>query len=66
MEAMKDFSKLNKFQSAVITFISYNLVETRNLSKLQDVFRQIDANNDGRISWKEFKKCYFQNMPPIP
>lgn len=52
MEAMKDFSKLNKFQSAVITFISYNLVETRSLSKLQDIFQKIDANNDGRISWK--------------
>lgn len=63
---MKEFSKMNKFQSAVITFISYNLVETRSLSKLQDVFKQIDANNDGRISWKEFKKCYLQSMPPIP
>lgn len=52
MEAMKQFSKVNKFQSAVISFISYNLVEARSLSKLQSVFKKIDSNNDGKISWK--------------
>jgi hypothetical protein len=49
---MKQFTKVNKFQSAVISFISYNLVEARSLSKLQDKFKQIDVNNDGKISWK--------------
>jgi Ca2+-binding EF-hand superfamily protein len=52
MEAMKQFSKVNKFQSAVISFISYNLVEARSLTKLQDKFKQIDVNSDGKISWK--------------
>ena len=61
---MKQFSKVNKFQSAVISFISYNLVESRSLNKLQNVFKQIDSNNDGKISWKEFKSCYLDNMPP--
>jgi hypothetical protein len=49
---MKQFAKINKFQSAVITFISYNLVEAKSLTKLQDKFNKIDTNNDGKISWR--------------
>lgn len=49
---MKQFSKANKFQSAVISFISYNLVEAQSLNKLQTKFKQIDINNDGKISWQ--------------
>ena len=62
---MSQFTKVNKFQSAVISFISYNLVEARSLGKLQEKFKQIDINNDGKISWQEFQKCYLENMPPI-
>ena len=61
---MKQFSKVNKFQSSVISFISYNLVEARSLNKLQEKFKKIDVNNDGKISWNEFKMCYLENMPP--
>lgn len=62
---MRDFSKMNKFQSAVVSYISYNLVETQSLNKLQQVFKNLDFNNDGKISWKEFKSSYLENMPPI-
>jgi Ca2+-binding EF-hand superfamily protein len=65
MEAMRQFSQVNKFQSVVILFISYNLVEAKSLVKLQDKFKLIDENNDGKISWKEFQHCYKENMPPI-
>lgn len=33
---------------------------------MTESFQKMDTNNDGRISWKEFEKCYMEYMDPIP
>ncbi len=55
LESISKFCKQNKFQSVISTFISHNFTEAEELRKLEIRFGQIDKNQDGKISYNEFK-----------
>lgn len=66
LASIKQFCNLNKFKENITTYISHNLTTAENLEKMRSHFQVMDVNGDGRISWREFEKCYVENMLPIP
>ena len=55
LKNLKEFNARTKFQQAVITFITHNLIQREEISKLRTIFKQLDVDNDGRISQIELK-----------
>jgi calcium-dependent protein kinase len=58
---LQNYSVNSKFLQAVLTFLTYNFAKKDEIFLLRKSFRQIDINNDGRISKDElllsYKKC---------
>jgi calcium-dependent protein kinase len=55
LKNLKEFNSRTKFQQAVITYITHNLIERDEISKLRTIFKLMDVDNDGRISQIELK-----------
>ena len=58
MTNLRNFKVEYKFQQAVITFITHNLIAKEEIQNLRKVFRLLDNNNDGRISKLELQKGF--------
>lgn len=55
---LKNFNAEQKFQQAVVTYITHNLVKKEEISNLRKIFNLFDKDNDGRISKLELKKAF--------
>jgi calcium-dependent protein kinase len=55
---LREFNAKNKFQQAVLTFITHNLIQKQEISKLRSIFKSLDKDNDGRISQIELKNGF--------
>jgi calcium-dependent protein kinase len=55
---LKDFNVKEKFNQAVLTFLTYNFANKEEIVKLQKIFQCLDLNNDGKISRDELKNSY--------
>lgn len=64
--SIKHFCEMNQFQSAIMVYISHNFLQNELLTELEQKFKAIDVNGDGKISWREFLECYQEHMPPLP
>ena len=51
----KDYNLMNKLQKAILLFIASRLSENEILN-LKEIFKAFDVNNDGQISYNEFKE----------
>lgn len=54
LEALKNYSNLEKFKKAVLTFIATRLKEDE-IQNLKEIFIALDLNNDGFLSLEELK-----------
>jgi len=59
---LSDYANHNKFQQGVVNFLTYTWVQKEEINKLSEIFKAIDANNDGRISIDEITKYIKQVM----
>lgn len=50
---LQNFSFHNKFQQGIVNFLTYTTSERDEIKKLSEIFKQIDLNNDGKISKDE-------------
>jgi calcium-dependent protein kinase len=55
---LRNFNAEQKFQQAVVTYITHNLVKKVEISNLRRIFRMLDKDNDGRISKNELKDAF--------
>jgi calcium-dependent protein kinase len=56
MDGIKEYAKSNKFRKAVLTYIASRLSD-KEIKKIKEIFQNIDANNDGKLSLEELKKA---------
>ena len=56
---------MNHFQTAIMAYITHNFVNSQILSNLEERFKSIDVNGDGKISWKEFNGCISELYPDL-
>ncbi|KAL4489837.1 hypothetical protein ABPG72_022477 [Tetrahymena utriculariae] len=57
---LKQFKCQNEFQKAILTFISVNLVSSQDKVELENLFKRLDTNQDGRLSKEEIMNGYNQ------
>ena len=55
---LKDFHVKEKFNQAVLTFLTHNFVDKEEICKLKKIFKYLDKNNDGKISREELLESY--------
>jgi len=55
---LKNFNAEQKFQQAVITYITHNLVKKAEVQNLRRIYKMMDKDQDGRISKKELKNAF--------
>lgn len=58
LKNMKNFDAGEKFQQATIAYIVHFLYPSNELEELKKVFKSIDKNGDGRITYEELTKCF--------
>jgi calcium-dependent protein kinase len=47
------YSQHNKFQQGVVHFLTYTWAQKEEVNKLSEIFKDIDSNNDGRLTIEE-------------
>ncbi|EAR94959.1 kinase domain protein (macronuclear) [Tetrahymena thermophila SB210] len=57
---LKQFKCQNEFQKAILTFISVNLVSSQDKIELENLFKRLDTNQDGRLSKEEIMNGFNQ------
>lgn len=58
LKNIKNLDAGEKFQQATIAFIIHFLFPSNEIEELKKVFKTIDRNGDGRITYEELTKCY--------
>jgi calcium-dependent protein kinase len=58
LQNLKKINSKNKFNEAVLTFITHNFSQKDEVFKLKKLFKYIDKNGDGRISKQELISAY--------
>jgi len=58
MNNIKHFKTEHKFQEAVFTYITHNLIAKDEIEILRKVFQQLDEDGNGRISKEELQKGF--------
>lgn len=54
------FGAERKFQQAVITFITHNLIKSEEVNNLRKIFECIDRDSDARINKADIKHAFFE------
>jgi calcium-dependent protein kinase len=62
---LKNFNAEQKFQQAVITYITHNLVKKIEIQNLRKIFKVLDKDDDGRISKQELKNAFREILGEI-
>ena len=62
---LKNFRTEQKFQQAVITFITHNFAKREEMTKLRNLFRFLDRDSDGRISVTELRLSLLEECGEI-
>jgi calcium-dependent protein kinase len=60
---LQRFHIQNKFQHAVLSFISGHLANKQEIQELSEIFQSIDENGDGKLSREELLKEYSKTKP---
>lgn len=60
LENLLSFRADRKFQQAVITFITHNLIKSEEVNNLRRIFECMDRDSDGRINKSEIKKAFLE------
>lgn len=55
---LKNFNAEQKFQQAVVTFITHNLVKKDEVNDLRRIFKYLDKNSQGRISKENLQSAF--------
>lgn len=64
-ENLGKFHATNKLQKSILTFISTHIMESDSNQELTKMFKSIDKNNDGRLSYEEIINGYKELGLPI-
>ncbi len=59
-ENLKKFSAKQKFQQTTIAFLIRQLANNDTIQELRQIFRSLDDNNDGILSFEELKKGFIK------
>jgi calcium-dependent protein kinase len=70
---LENYAYNNKFQQGIVNFLTYTHSEKAEITKLSEIFKQIDSNNDGKLSVDEISKyikkvmgaCNYQQIMQI-
>lgn len=60
LENLLSFSAERKFQQAVITYITHNLIKSEEVNNLRRIFECIDRDFDGRINKSDVKHAFLE------
>lgn len=55
LKNIKNFNAREKFQQATLAYIVHFFYTSQELQDLNKIFRELDVNNDGRLTYKELK-----------
>jgi len=55
---LRNFHAQQKFQQAVVTYITHNLVKKAEVHNLRNIYKMLDKDNDGRLSKSELKDAF--------
>jgi calcium-dependent protein kinase len=58
LKNIQDFNAREKLQQATIAYIVHFLYSSQEIDELKKVFKMLDSNNDGRLTYKELKHCF--------
>lgn len=58
LKNLRDFKITQKFNQAVLTFLTHNFAKKDEIGKLTKIFKVLDKNGDGRISRDELRESY--------
>lgn len=62
LDNLSSYSHHNKFQQGVVHFLTYTSMQKEEINKLTEIFKEIDTNNDGKLSIEEITKYYKRVM----
>ena len=62
LDNMKGFNKNSKLKEAVNSFIATQCLTNAETKELRDIFKQMDANGDGRLSKQELLDYFSKEM----
>jgi calcium-dependent protein kinase len=65
MSNLKNFKAEHKFQQAVYTYITHNLVAKEEIEGLRKIFKQLDADGNGKISKDELQRGFQESIGSI-
>ena len=58
LSGLKNLKRTNKLYQTVLTYLSHNFADKKQVSQLSKVFTRFDLNLDGKISKEELFKAY--------
>lgn len=61
---LRNFQSMNKLRDAVHTFVTTQLIESKDVAELREVFRKIDKNGDGILTRQELLEEYSKHKGP--
>ena len=63
MDNFVQFEKVNVFQAGVMSLLSGLMASEREIDKTARIFKELDTNNDGRLSQEELEQAFKSIMP---
>ena len=58
LSSLKNLKRTNKLYQTVLTYLSHNFADKKQVSQLSKIFTRFDLNLDGKISKEELFKAY--------
>lgn len=64
LQNLGTFNSKNKLRDAVHTFITTQLINSKETKEIREIFRTIDKNGDGKLSKEELLEHYYEIVGP--
>ena len=65
MNHLLDYQLTQAFKHALYTYLASLILSVEESNKLMDIFRAIDVNSDGFLSFEEIKVGYCDHMGKV-
>ncbi|CAD8087698.1 unnamed protein product [Paramecium primaurelia] len=62
LKNLTEFSAKSKLKQALLTFMASQMIQPKEVEQIQEFFKQLDKNNDGKLSKEELVAAFQQKV----